>query len=345
MIRKQIGPCDHSSERRTCSHLKDLPLIPPNVGQLTGPLLLGHLFNWGLFGALAVQTYIYYIAFPNDRLLPKSIVGFTFITELLQTLLATRDAFRDFGTGWGNMEELDSVGLLWLSVPVLGSIMCFTTQAFFAWRVWILSKNKRIVGIIMVLALTSFVVGLYSGAFTVIIGKFSEVQKRAYRTTCVWLGGTALCDMIIAGSMIFYLHRTRTGFHMSPTILSKFIRLTIETGLTCATIAIVDLALFLGFQQNNYHLAPSIALSKLYANSLLVVLMTTEHEALAYFNRVSSFHGKTGTSAIAISISHTREADVDDVSRGKRIPMTDMNDGSHRANQNDVLHFTSASSA
>lgn len=65
------------------------------------------------------------------------------------------------------MEELDSVGLLWLSVPVLGSIselcdvaslyvphqnlaVCFTTQAFFAWRVWILSKNKRIVGIIMV---------------------------------------------------------------------------------------------------------------------------------------------------------------------------------------------------
>lgn len=49
-------------------------------------------------------------------------MAFTYIIELLQTVLSTRDAFRNFGTGWGNMIELDAVGWLWFSVPVLGSV-------------------------------------------------------------------------------------------------------------------------------------------------------------------------------------------------------------------------------
>lgn len=65
---------------------------------------------------------MYYLAFPNDRRLQKGIVAFTYTIELLQTVLSTRDAFRNFGTGWGNMIELDAVGWLWFSVPVLGSI-------------------------------------------------------------------------------------------------------------------------------------------------------------------------------------------------------------------------------
>lgn len=67
-------------------------------------------------------TDVYYLAFPNDRLVPKLLVSFVYLIEVLQTVLATKDAFRNFGTGWGNMIDLDAVGLLWFSVPFLGSI-------------------------------------------------------------------------------------------------------------------------------------------------------------------------------------------------------------------------------
>lgn len=55
-------------------------------------------------------------------MLPKAIVASTYTLEILQVVMSIRDGFRNFGTGWGNMEELDSVGTLWFSVPVLGSI-------------------------------------------------------------------------------------------------------------------------------------------------------------------------------------------------------------------------------
>lgn len=97
------------------------------------------------------------------------------------------------------------------------------------------------------------------------------MQEHTFQTTAVWLGAAAVNDIIIATCMIYYLHRSNTGFRSTSTILSKFIRLTLETGLLCATFAILDLAFYCAFQSNNYHLAPSIPLSKLYTNSLLVV--------------------------------------------------------------------------
>ncbi len=72
------------------------------------------------------QTYaspdIYYIAFPNDRPLPKFIVWFLFIVELLQTILVTRDAFNNFGLQYGNVPALDGVGFIWFSVPVVTAL-------------------------------------------------------------------------------------------------------------------------------------------------------------------------------------------------------------------------------
>ena len=70
---------------------------------------------------------------------------------------------------------------------------------------------------------------------------------------------------------MYYLHKSNTGFRQTSTLLTKFIRLTVETGLVCATFAILDLSFYIRWQENNYHLAPSIPLSKLYSNSLLVV--------------------------------------------------------------------------
>lgn len=54
--------------------------------------------------------------------MPKIIVTTVYVLELAQTVLSTRDSFRNFGTGWGDMNDLNTVGWLWFSVPVLGSI-------------------------------------------------------------------------------------------------------------------------------------------------------------------------------------------------------------------------------
>jgi len=52
------------------------------------------------------------------------------VIEVLQTVMATRDAFRNFGTGWGDFADLNEIGWLWFSVPILGAIISMTAQFF-----------------------------------------------------------------------------------------------------------------------------------------------------------------------------------------------------------------------
>ncbi|KAJ3520028.1 hypothetical protein NM688_g9218 [Phlebia brevispora] len=162
-----------------------LPPIPSTIAQLSA-------FSWShlqlgpvrrLDGASFGTTVsdIYYIAFPKDRTLPKVIVSVVYILELAQTVLSTRDSFRNFGTGWGNIVDLNTVGWLWFSVPVLGSIICCIGQLFYAWRIWILSHKSYMTVVIVLIALVQLGTGVYSGAVAHIIGDFSERQSLIFR--------------------------------------------------------------------------------------------------------------------------------------------------------------------
>ncbi|TCD60454.1 hypothetical protein EIP91_010048 [Steccherinum ochraceum] len=245
--------------------------IPTTVVRLTGPLLVGHLLNWGLFGALSVQCYIYYLAFPKDRRSIKHLVAFMFVIELVQTVMCTRDAFREFGSGWGDLDELDDVGWLWFSIPFIEAVVSCTSQLFYAWRIWVIGGSYYIPGVITLLAFMQGVTGIYTCAFADVLHHLSEFQTKSFRSTSVWLGGTALCDIIITASMLFYLRRAKTGYKATTTLLTRIINITVQTGLVCATFAILDLTFFIATPEQNYYFAPNLILSKLYSNSLLVI--------------------------------------------------------------------------
>ncbi|KAK0459004.1 uncharacterized protein EV420DRAFT_1270063, partial [Desarmillaria tabescens] len=233
--------------------------------------LLGHFFNWCLFGALSVQVYIYYLAFPKDRRWTKCFVLFIFSIELLQTFLATRDAFRAFASHWGDKSELNDFGLMWLSVPVLGSIISCTAHSFFAWRVYAMSGKFWITGVILTVSLVQVGAGIWTGVLARKFRLFSDLHKRVSKAVIVMLGGSALCDVIIAGSMIYYLKQSTSGFNPHSAPLYKFVRMVVQSGALCATVSIIYIVLFCVYQDNNFHSAPGLTLSKLYSNCLLAV--------------------------------------------------------------------------
>ncbi|PFH47147.1 hypothetical protein AMATHDRAFT_50523 [Amanita thiersii Skay4041] len=166
---------------------------------------------------------------------------------------------------------LDQVGWQWFSIPLMTGAISAITQIFYAWRIWILSHRPYIPIVITLLALVQGGAGIWSGVNAKLIGIFSQIQTRNGTSTIVWLVGTAVCDVLIAVCMIYYLSKSRAGFRATNELLVKLIRITVETGLVTAAVAVVDLAMFLAFKDANYHIVPSITLSKLYSNSLLVV--------------------------------------------------------------------------
>jgi hypothetical protein len=72
---------------------------------------------------LVLVPDIYYLSFPKDRTFPsKFLVYSLFLFEFAQSIVVTRDGFKYFGPGWGNMEVLNLVGWLWLAGGVMTGI-------------------------------------------------------------------------------------------------------------------------------------------------------------------------------------------------------------------------------
>ncbi|KAJ7841065.1 hypothetical protein B0H14DRAFT_2783637 [Mycena olivaceomarginata] len=202
---------------------------------LAGPRLIGLVFNWGLLGVLTTQVYIYHINFPKDRRFLKAIVYIVYVLDWIQTCSATYDAFSGgYMAGDPFLPSMDCF-TGFLNVPILSSIIGAIVQIFFGWRIWALSKSKITFAGVIFLSLLQ----LGGGA--------SQVTRSVglVRAVGIRLAGSAAVDTVIAVSMTYFLvhSRGRTLSHTSA-VLTRLVRLTIETGTVTALAAVADLIFF-----------------------------------------------------------------------------------------------------
>lgn len=238
---------------------------------LAGPRFIGILFNWSLLGVLTTQVYIYYLNFPRDTRLNKALVYTVYLLDWAQTCSATYDAFHWFVYGWGDIPALYDLYSTFLNVPIFSSIIAAIVQIFFGWRVWKFSQIKAIFVLVGVLAILQLGGGIVVGFF--LFQDASEVSRSSglVRAVGVRLAGSGFVDTVIAISMTYFLMRSKsqTVGHMN-NVVTRLIRLTIETGTLTAIAAIIDLVFFLK-ESNGLHQVSGVILCKLYSNSLLVL--------------------------------------------------------------------------
>ncbi|KAF8197012.1 hypothetical protein BJ912DRAFT_954511 [Pholiota molesta] len=274
----------------------------PNVAAVAGPLYLGTLLNWGLYGILVVQVYIYWTAFPSDQWHTKALVYTLFILDTLQSILLARDGFATFAAGFGDLAQLDNVGLVWFSVPVLAALVSLIVECFFAYRIWVLAgKSYWIPAAVVVTSFTQAVAAILAGVKALEVEKYSLLHKNARIQITVWHIGSALADVMIAVSMCYYLWKRDTGFKRTHTMIVRLIQLTIETGTATASVAIIDLCLFSAGAGKVYFIAPAFVISKLYANTVVVI----------FNNRaqiVSRSHQSTVTNLTVDNTNRVKEA-------------------------------------
>ncbi|KAJ4485375.1 hypothetical protein J3R30DRAFT_1349417 [Lentinula aciculospora] len=238
---------------------------------LAGPRLIGILFNWALLGVLTTQVYIYYLNFPKDSRWNKVLVYTVYLLDWAQTCSATYDAFNWFVYGWGSIDALYDLYSTFLNVPILSSFIAAIVQIFFGWRIWRLTQSRILSSLIGLLALLQLGGGISVGVF--VWRDSSEVARSdgLVSSVAVRLAGSAFADTVIAISMTYFLLRSKSQVvgHMN-NVVTRLLRLTIETGTVTAIAAIVDLIFFLK-ATNGLHQVSGVILCKLYSNSLLVL--------------------------------------------------------------------------
>ncbi|KAK0196026.1 hypothetical protein F5146DRAFT_1220665 [Armillaria mellea] len=243
------------------------------IARLTGPIVVASWLHWGLFGTLSVQLYLYYLAFPNDRKFTKYLVYGVYVVELVQTILASHDAFRLFGYDYGNFEALTDMRLNWLTVPIMSALCACVGQLFYAYRIFILSKSRIIPIFVICVSLTSSVGAIITGVLAFQAPNYLALHNRKTNIAVgIWCGGSALCDVIIAVCMTYSLVRNSTGLRQTQILVTKLVRLIIETGTVTAAVALLNLNLFFALPDQSYYMAPALVMPKLYANAIYMVL-------------------------------------------------------------------------
>lgn len=250
-------------------------LSPAELGRIAGPLFVGYILDWGMFGVLSMQVYIYYLAFPKDRVESKTLVYGLYLLETTQTMLFTSSAFRTFATGFRDQASLDQVDTLWFSVPIMSGIIALIAQISYAYRITVFTKSKYIAGVIILLACVQLGGAIAIGVETkksILFSRFLKPRSFTTASAAIWEGGSAACNVMIAICMTYYLRRQHQDSSLKQTHvhLTRMIRLTIETGTLTAVIAIVTLVLTFLPGRPIYYQASVSFLGKIYSNSIMV---------------------------------------------------------------------------
>ncbi|KAH8088935.1 hypothetical protein BXZ70DRAFT_1042224 [Cristinia sonorae] len=270
----------------TMSSLNATSVAPPfkpstDLKLVAGPLLIAYLVHWSLFGILTGQSYIYYVAFPKDHWITKAIVSVSYFLEAAQFGFLTHDAYRVFGRGWGDIAELNNVGLLWFGASIMAGIVTTVCHHLYAWRIFALTGRQKYT-VPIIISLLSFVqlgLGVRNGVVDFRAQQLSNFMLPVDFDVLLvagsaWITSTALCDIIITASMFYFLWEAKKSSFSRPTttVLTRLIKVTIETGFLSAFFTILELVLFVTERHSTLYSIFLGASSKLYSNTLLVVL-------------------------------------------------------------------------
>ncbi|KAJ6582885.1 hypothetical protein DFH09DRAFT_1144827 [Mycena vulgaris] len=241
-----------------------------------GGVVVSNYLSFLTMGGVCCYTWLYFSKFPNDRWFFKLIVALCFVMCAADTA-GTGVWVYDWGVkGYANPGVM---ALTHWAFPVEAMLLgtCSTiVQCFYAWRVWMVSTRKNWIVPILIVCLS--VLGWCIVCWMVSImatHKLVSELTLVSPTVYIWLGGSVGADVLITGSMIYYLD-LRFRMKKSAVTHNRFkeiIMRTIECNVLSLVAQAVSVGLFNSPSVGFYFVLTDMTLAKIYTFSLLISLL------------------------------------------------------------------------
>jgi hypothetical protein len=258
----------------------------PTFGNTIGALVFGWGFSSLIFGMLCIQVWRYYQRYPNDHWSYKVLV-FT-----LWALEALHQAFIAHTTWYYVVQNFGDI-FVFLKPPVwticaqtmLGSLVGTIVKICFAMRVWKFSRgNYLVTGLIIFMVIAQFATAIVYTIHTFQLRVGQAGQIKSIGSVALSLG--LVTDVFTAASLSYFLHKMRTGFKRSDTLINRLIIYSVNTGMLTSVFSASVLAMYNLMPENFIYIALYFILCKLFANSCVGTLNTrrfvhgrgTDHE-------------------------------------------------------------------
>ncbi|KII86765.1 hypothetical protein PLICRDRAFT_177505 [Plicaturopsis crispa FD-325 SS-3] len=151
------------------------------------------------------------------------------------------------------------------------------TKPFITRRISVLKNTPAMRNVVVLIVVLAVMQGSATIAYAIqIVIKTNFRMNQLLEAPTIWLVGSFLCDVLIAGSLLRLLKESlsRTAFKSTETILTRLIVLTVQTGFITAIAAGLQLIAYLvNFVEiTQCSQLFSLMISKLYSNVLLATL-------------------------------------------------------------------------
>ncbi|KAJ7130696.1 hypothetical protein C8R46DRAFT_1236132 [Mycena filopes] len=226
--------------------MSDGPAAPagpaaPDVTLFFGPMLLGVLINTLLYGTMLIQAYAYYVRYKGDRPWFRFLVLYLVIMETVNWVCDVGLIYEPLIVRYGTPQAL-IVSPVMLRLDALVTVLVSTPiQLFMAWRNHVVSRGRIFPAIIVVLAIVSFGGGIAVSAIVILHPNFGDLPDLHAQVAAAWLISTAVCDVLLAGSLVYSLWTRKTHIPSTDSYINKVIRMAVQTGSITAAAAVLDI--------------------------------------------------------------------------------------------------------
>ncbi|KAF7314217.1 hypothetical protein MKEN_00894000 [Mycena kentingensis (nom. inval.)] len=222
-----------------------------------GSAFVGLVVSGVLYGVTILQTYLYYRTFPEDSKLLKWMVAILWLLDTSHLVLCTISVYTVLVLNFENPEILTTTTWSMNVQTDFNGLIGLIVECFYARRVWIVSRNAYLTGVILVLSVIHFDAGSFGhrlvgisavrwvltlwvvftiGSFEMDRMEFSNLVALKW-VTSAGLGSAAAADMLIGISLCWYLRQNRTGITRTDSLISTLMKYSLTTGFLTGIIA------------------------------------------------------------------------------------------------------------
>ncbi|KAG2014374.1 hypothetical protein CC2G_011198 [Coprinopsis cinerea AmutBmut pab1-1] len=271
-----------------------------------GPILVGSLASFMFFGGYFIQAFSYTqdaLNAPHQQKRFHILVAFVTLLEIANVSMIFHSVWHAFIMAFRDPALATVPASSGPALQMMNGVVACTVQAFFGWRIWVLSSKKIEKGLSVMITLLA-VSGL-ALAIAVATQFIYLISGRVPTANVNVLAGLQLsfhlvCDAMITLSMImvFAGYKERIAITETKNLLNALTMNTLENGLATTVVASLNLAFFLARPGDMIHAAFHYLIGRLYANVLLASLNNRRRMG-------SSLSRNThATSSHSISINH-----------------------------------------
>ncbi|TFK91289.1 hypothetical protein K466DRAFT_660207 [Polyporus arcularius HHB13444] len=250
-----------------------LPVFP-KLDNTLGAYFVATYIGVIFYGITIQQAFRYYRLYPSDNKLLKGLVIVVFVFETFHTILCIHVCYFSAMLKFTNPLALFTTSgpRSLQTLPLSAGLVVVTAHCFYLRRAYLLGPRWRwmlAVAVVLIVAELGFSAAASAKAYMLVtIEDFSKAIW-LISTSC---GMTAFADIFLCSLFIDALHRSRTGFRKTDTLINTLILYAVGTGLLNSILIFLSFLFSVIFPKNEIYAGIDMAATKLYSNMLFVAL-------------------------------------------------------------------------